>query len=423
MKFAKWIVLMIVVLATVVACVACGGNTGNSTTSSTSTTTGKPAPKDCGAGKHTVAEWTVTAEPTCERKGSREGVCTVCGKTVTDRLDKIDHSWGEELRREPTCLTTGEIYHVCSVCPEEEQIEELPLVEHSFDVVADTTGNYSYYICKFCETNYIRNTETENDLFYWATNEADYLALPEWNDIFNITPQGFDPFKMPNGNVVAAMREASVNAGIMITDRNNSVLKYEDQIVLQMDIMFDQYPNKMMSLLTLLNSGNYCNTVFINDQGYLAFVDESVFQTPIKDAKLELNTWYNIAVVMDLENLYRGANDAEGYLRLPYQIYLDGELLTLETTKDGEPYVADKGEAGWGTTGTREEATTMQFRIFDYGYSGGGGCTYHAAVDNIRIYSGTEVDAPIRGEIDFGGQKLVVDYPTALDWTSQVTPE
>lgn len=38
------------------------------------------------AGKHTVADWTITKAPTFDAKGTIEGQCTVCSKTLTEEL-------------------------------------------------------------------------------------------------------------------------------------------------------------------------------------------------------------------------------------------------------------------------------------------------------------------------------------------------
>ena len=417
MKFSKWIVLMLVVIAVVITCVACGGNE-NETTTTTTTQKGGDGPDvpDCGD-NHTY-EWTVTAEPTCERKGTREGVCTVCGATTSERMDKIDHAWGEDLTREATCLATGEVYHVCASCDAEEQIEELPLVGHEFTTVDDATGVCTLYSCEECGTSFVKMKESAKDIIYWAGNEVGFADISVWNDDFTISETGFDPYDLETGNVVIAMNPNAINSGLMITDKNNSILKYEDEIILQLDIMFDEYPDvQNQALLTIQHSGQYVNLVSITKEGYIGFVDERVYEQPIVGTKLELGTWYNIAVVVDLKNIY---DDGSYGLRLPYDIYLDGQKLTLETSVNGEPYTADRGAAGWSSdnTLTLDAATSFAIRICDYGRSGGTG-TYHCSLDNIRIYRGTEVQAAVRGEYDFNGEKVTVDYPAELDWTDK----
>ena len=427
MKFLKWIVLMLVVLATVITCVACGGDDKGATTTTTengNTTTTPVKPKSCGTGKHTVADdaWEITKAATCKAKGERKGLCSVCGDEVIEKTNIVDHSWGEDLRREPTCVTIGEIYHVCSVCEEEEQLEELAIIDHEFDITDDVTGRYSYYNCDACGTNYVRTKETSKDLLYWATNEVDFLSLPDWDESFKFSwPSGFMQYPTESGNVVAAMQDDKLVSGMYIADRNNNVIKYEDQIVIQLDIMYEAFPTGgKQSLFTIEHSGSYVGLVSVDKDGYICFIDEKCYENPIKDGKLELNTWYNIAIVLDLAGIYNDGSDAETpYYRLPYDIYLDGEKLTLETEVDYDPYIADVGEAGWGRK-TLAEAESITVRICDFG-RGGAVASYDCSIDNVRIYSGAEVDAPMRGEIDFGDFKINVEYPTVIDWSTVET--
>ena len=426
MKFSKWIVLMLVILATVITCVACAGD-GNKTTTTTPKATTTTKPKDCGTGKHTVADdaWEITKEATCKSKGERTGICSVCGNEVVEKTNIVDHNWGEELRTEPTCVNVGEIYHVCSVCHEKEQIEELAIVDHEFDVIDDVTGRYSYYNCDSCETNYVRTKETNRDLFYWTTNEVAFVSLENWDENFEVTfPTGFMQYEY-NGNVVAAMQDGKLVSGMYVKDRNSNIIKYEDQIVIQLDVMYEAFPTGgKQALFTIEHSGTYVGLVSIDKDGYIGFVDEECYEAPIKDSKLELNTWYNIAVVLDLEGIYDdGSNTETPYYRLPYEIYLDGEKLALETeyeeNYDMVEYTADVGEAGWGYK-TLAEAESISVRVCDFG-RGGAVASYDCSIDNLRIYSGSEVDAPVRGEIDFGDFKVNVEYPTVIEWKTDNT--
>lgn len=69
---------------------------------------------------HTVEEYTVITEPTCTQKGQEQGVCTVCGETVTRDIDATGHQ--NELTAEyDNTLEDGHTYktYTCSVCKEE----------------------------------------------------------------------------------------------------------------------------------------------------------------------------------------------------------------------------------------------------------------------------------------------------------------
>lgn len=58
-------------------------------------------------GNHQFNDWHQTKAPTCLEKGEEQHECTVCGKTETREVDKLDHV--EELRgaKEPTCTEPG----------------------------------------------------------------------------------------------------------------------------------------------------------------------------------------------------------------------------------------------------------------------------------------------------------------------------
>ncbi|MCC8073975.1 MAG: leucine-rich repeat domain-containing protein [Clostridiales bacterium] len=71
-------------------------------------------------GNHQVDEYTVTAEPTCTTDGSQEGVCTVCGETVTETIAATGHTneYVESLDNTAEDGHTYDIY-LCSVCGEQ----------------------------------------------------------------------------------------------------------------------------------------------------------------------------------------------------------------------------------------------------------------------------------------------------------------
>ena len=58
-------------------------------------------------GNHNFNDWHQTKAPTCLEKGEEQHECTVCGKTETREVNKLDHV--EELRgaKEPTCTEPG----------------------------------------------------------------------------------------------------------------------------------------------------------------------------------------------------------------------------------------------------------------------------------------------------------------------------
>lgn len=105
---------------------------------------------------HTVAQWNTTQAATCSAKGIETGVCTVCGKEVTQELDMVEHSPSEwEVETVPTKTTKGVRVKKCKVCGaiieremfelSEEELKNLYISECktiSFDSLARTPEQY-----------------------------------------------------------------------------------------------------------------------------------------------------------------------------------------------------------------------------------------------------------------------------------------
>ena len=73
-------------------------------------------------------EWTVTKEATCTEEGSKTGVCEVCKKEVTEKIDAKGHSFGIwTTTKEPTETEVGQMQSVCEVCKETVTTELQPI--------------------------------------------------------------------------------------------------------------------------------------------------------------------------------------------------------------------------------------------------------------------------------------------------------
>ena len=410
MRFSKLMVALLLIVAIVIACVACDG--GDTTTKKTTKKT--TSQEAC---EHVVETWEVDRAATCRTPVIEKGVCTICNEEVERKGDKLDHEWGDPITEASTCLVPGEVYHACTLCGEEEMIEELPVAEHDFTEKTDSTGKYVMYDCSECGTNYIKNKPSSKDLLNWVVNEVSYDGLSSYSENFTLTPlKGLTYYTTPgSNNTIVAMPEGKDNSILFINDKNN-LIKNEDSVVIQFDIMYEAFPegSKPSTLLCLPvnNQTDYLFFLTINSEGYLQFSDENVYESSIKDGKLSLNTWHNIAVVVNFKDAYTQADGK--YLRIPYDIYLDGEKLTLETQKNGESYVAPYAATALNVEKVSSISAIehLMVRIADLGRNVG--LTYRLALDNIRIYSGTTVDAPMRGELTFGSTKVTLDLPTTL---------
>lgn len=77
------------------------------------------------------AEWEVTQESTCTKKGTEETKCPVCLQMVTRELPLLDHSIEDGETIESTCVEKGSVTGICTICNKEVSIE-LPLAEHTY---------------------------------------------------------------------------------------------------------------------------------------------------------------------------------------------------------------------------------------------------------------------------------------------------
>lgn len=152
---------------------------------------------------HTYDEWFVTLIPTCTTDGKEQAICSVCGKTGTRFVEKIGHNFGEwmvateatcthtgiekricknnEAHLEtrvisklphragnwttisyPTCAVKGLKRKTCLDCNQTLEEEELPLIDHDWELI----GNK--YVCKVCKIE--KSNESGECVHIWHDN-------------------------------------------------------------------------------------------------------------------------------------------------------------------------------------------------------------------------------------------------------------
>lgn len=72
-----------------------------------------------------------TTPSTCVIKGSKNYECAVCHDTYSDELPLVDHDY-QPINVLSTCFTHGATKEQCSVCSDEKNVQETPLLTHSF---------------------------------------------------------------------------------------------------------------------------------------------------------------------------------------------------------------------------------------------------------------------------------------------------
>lgn len=69
---------------------------------------------------HTVSDWTVTKEPTCEETGTRTGHCSVCDQDVTEEIAATGHTYDDStlIKSDDKSEEDGHIYktYACKTC-------------------------------------------------------------------------------------------------------------------------------------------------------------------------------------------------------------------------------------------------------------------------------------------------------------------
>ncbi len=71
---------------------------------------------------HYITEWEVSIEPTCTKKGTEVGECSVCGRKIWRYLNALGHSFSEwEVDLDPTCTEDGIKFRRCKYCGKKEE--------------------------------------------------------------------------------------------------------------------------------------------------------------------------------------------------------------------------------------------------------------------------------------------------------------
>lgn len=78
---------------------------------------------ECGReADHRYGEMRIIKAPTCQKNGTGEQTCALCGRVKKTKIDRIDHQWGEwTIRREPQGRRRGLRISRCTMCPLEKE--------------------------------------------------------------------------------------------------------------------------------------------------------------------------------------------------------------------------------------------------------------------------------------------------------------
>ena len=125
------------------------------------------------AGSHAYGDWKTVKEATCTEAGTKEKVCRVCGKNITEVIPAYGHIWDEEytIDKEATFTEEGSKSIHCVVCGEinEATITVIPIEETDKPEQSGFQTMHRMY-----------NPYTEEHLYTGSEAERDTLVRAGW---------------------------------------------------------------------------------------------------------------------------------------------------------------------------------------------------------------------------------------------------
>ena len=141
--------------------------------------------------EHQFGDWQQTTAPSCTAEGVETRSCTNCGKTETQPIAKLDHSYNAAITA-PTCTEQGYTTYTCGVCGDSYVADYVDANGHSY---GDWQNDESYH-WKSCscgdvayKANHSGGTATETEQATCETCGVKYggLASHEHNHVASVT--------------------------------------------------------------------------------------------------------------------------------------------------------------------------------------------------------------------------------------------
>lgn len=135
-------------------------SSNSSTSSQTSTSTPTTEPEKTYTDEEIAAAWKETSrtEPTCTKAGVIKYKNSITGKTKTEEIPVIEHSYEVSEQIPATCTEDGKITYTCTMC-EDSYEEVITKTEHDYQEtsrtdVTCTEDGMATYVCVACEDTY-----------------------------------------------------------------------------------------------------------------------------------------------------------------------------------------------------------------------------------------------------------------------------
>ena len=141
-----------------------------------------------GFADHTFGDWTVTKEATCTEEGSKVGVCEVCKKEVTKKIDAKGHCYGEYVfNNDATKEADGTKTRECSVCGHKDTVtdEGSKIIVPEFVFVKGDTVTGAAYTNNYPGVFIEGRTVTLSDFYMgkYEVTQEEYASVMKWQKV------------------------------------------------------------------------------------------------------------------------------------------------------------------------------------------------------------------------------------------------
>lgn len=131
--------------------------------------------------EHVIDTYETTLEPTCTTNGKKEGVCSLCGETISKEIEKIahidDNAW--VVIKNPTDTSLGEKVTHCTVCGGTVQTLTFDLNMEEKNAIKKAESYLSHMA--FSKSGLIKQLKFEGFSDSAATVAVDSVVV-DWNE-------------------------------------------------------------------------------------------------------------------------------------------------------------------------------------------------------------------------------------------------
>ncbi len=334
MKFTKLTLVVMLLALLVCAFVACGGNpveTQGETEGDTPVVTDPvetdPIPETDANGEHVHTVVEKIDEPTCEQRGYKREICSVCGEQLSVKpIDMVEHT-----SEKPATCTEGSFCKFCGMVMETAKGHNVTTITET-KVATQTEAGYEKGTCTECGeevTTVLPAGITDNfNNFPAGALTTDVMAANSAYEGFEFKVTASDAFEIAEEGNNKIFKKLGKNANFYYTSNTLNAKTLE----IIFDFRLDADCKGLRGLLSLVN-GKEMRIINVKANALYFGINEGGI---IKFADLEVGKWITIKTIIN----------AETY---DYDIFIDDKpILTTKLDPDNAGmhlvYVDEEGE-------------------------------------------------------------------------------